>query len=71
MGLAWANCVNSRLFVRPEEILGKARDLVDEQGGDFVARRIRRSINVTFAPHLPSSSCEFVISKEGVSCVHI
>ena len=61
LGLAWANCVNSRLFLsRNEEIPG-------EVTGDSVGRLTRRRrLHVVFAPHLPESSCEFVISREGV-----
>ncbi|GAB4853574.1 hypothetical protein Ancab_017765 [Ancistrocladus abbreviatus] len=67
LGLAWANCVNVRLFLsRSEEVMGQERGLVDEGGGDFVLRRTRRYIHVVFAPHLPPSSCEFEIVREGV-----
>ncbi|XP_028074500.1 DNA repair protein XRCC3 homolog [Camellia sinensis] len=65
LGLSWANCVNSRLFLsRNEEVLGKETGLVDDDG--FVQKRTKRQIHVVFAPHLPESSCEFVIVKEGV-----
>lgn len=61
LGLAWANCVNTRLFIsRSEEVLG------EEDGGSSVCVRSRRHIHVVFAPHLPPSSCEFTILREGV-----
>lgn len=52
LGLAWANCVNSRLFL--------SRD--DEGDGVIKTRRL----SVVFAPHLPQFSCEFLIRGEGV-----
>lgn len=50
LGLGWANCVNSRLFLSRE-------------GG--VGNKTRR-LDVVFAPHLPHCCCEFVITGEGV-----
>ncbi|KAL5771630.1 hypothetical protein ACOSP7_015784 [Xanthoceras sorbifolium] len=67
LGLAWANCVNSRLFLaRDDEFVSQENQLVNGDGGDFVSRRTRRWIHVVFAPHLPISSCEFEIRREGV-----
>ncbi|PIA59389.1 hypothetical protein AQUCO_00400340v1 [Aquilegia coerulea] len=63
LGLSWANCVNSRLFMsRSVEIVGKETDLEEHIGGV----RTRRKLQVVFAPHLPDSSCEFVVLREGV-----
>ncbi|KAF5185146.1 Dna repair and recombination protein rada [Thalictrum thalictroides] len=63
LGLSWANCVNSRLFMsRNVEIVGKETDLEEPIGGV----RTRRKLQVVFAPHLPESSCEFVVLREGV-----
>ncbi|KAF5954813.1 hypothetical protein HYC85_007669 [Camellia sinensis] len=65
-----ANCVNSRLFLsRNEEVLGKETGLVDDDG--FVQKRTKRQIHVVFAPHLPESSCEFVIVKEGLTALDL
>ncbi|KAK9275719.1 hypothetical protein L1049_022987 [Liquidambar formosana] len=67
LGISWSNCVNSRLFLsRNEEIVGEETGLVDKSGGDFIARQTRRQIQVVFAPHLPKSSCEFMITRDGV-----
>ncbi|KAL1356302.1 hypothetical protein HN51_008311 [Arachis hypogaea] len=57
LGLAWANCVNSRLF------LSRHDDGADVDGS---CSKSRRRISVVFAPHLPHSSSEFVITTEGV-----
>lgn len=68
LGLAWANCVNSRLFLsRNEEVVVNEENgrLCDENGGGLVTR-MRRQLHVVFAPHLGASSCEFVIKREGV-----
>ncbi|KAJ0089588.1 hypothetical protein Patl1_14273 [Pistacia atlantica] len=67
LGLAWANCVNSRLFLlRNEEFVSEENGTVNGGGEDFVCRRARRRLCVVFAPHLPDSSCEFEITREGV-----
>lgn len=63
LGLSWANCVNIRLFLSRDE------EKVGEEDGCNVCTRTRRFISVVFAPHLPDSSCEFVVAKEGVSGV--
>ncbi|KAM3395689.1 DNA repair protein XRCC3 [Capsicum galapagoense] len=63
LGLSWANCVNTRLFLtRHEERIGQ-----EVIGDDHCVRtQTRRFIRVAFAPHLPDSYCEFVISREKV-----
>ncbi|KAL5549141.1 hypothetical protein UlMin_004372 [Ulmus minor] len=67
LGLAWANCVNSRLFLsRNEEVIGENIGLVDVGDRDNLCIQSRRRLSVLFAPHLPKSSCEFVIKREGV-----
>lgn len=60
LGLSWANCVNTRLF------LSRAEENVGEEDGDVLHTRTRRFMSIVFAPHLPDSSCEFVVAKEGV-----
>ncbi|CAL9166974.1 unnamed protein product, partial [Musa hybrid cultivar] len=57
LGLSWANCVNTRLFLSRK----------DEVADDAGSSRTRRWMQVVFAPHLPEASCEFVIVREGVS----
>ncbi|XP_054791988.1 DNA repair protein XRCC3 homolog [Prosopis cineraria] len=67
LGIAWANCVNSRLFMsRNEEVVVGRSSLADEEGGAYQQSKSRRRLSVVFAPHLPESSCEFVITREGV-----
>ncbi|CAO2817569.1 unnamed protein product [Amaranthus hypochondriacus] len=62
LGLAWANCVNTRLFIsKTEESVSDGR-LVEEDVGTGT----RRHIHVVFAPHLPPSCCEFRIHREGI-----
>ncbi|KAK7340865.1 hypothetical protein VNO77_21581 [Canavalia gladiata] len=55
LGLAWAHCVNSRLFLSKDEVV------VD---GDQPVKT--RRITLVFAPHLSHSSSQFVIKTEGV-----
>ncbi|KAG8058983.1 hypothetical protein GUJ93_ZPchr0002g24355 [Zizania palustris] len=52
LGLAWANCVNTRLFL--------TRDADGPNGCS------RRRMKVAFAPHLPERACEFAIRRDGV-----
>ncbi|EEF30727.1 X-ray repair cross complementing protein 3, xrcc3, putative [Ricinus communis] len=61
LGLAWANCVNSRLFLSRDE-----NGMVDGAESGSFCSQTRRRLHVVFAPHLPYSSCEFVIRREGV-----
>ncbi|KAG7966179.1 hypothetical protein I3843_08G036700 [Carya illinoinensis] len=64
LGLAWANCVNSRLFLaRHEEVDKEENELVDV---NLQSTRSRRRLHVVFAPHLPESCCEFVITRKGI-----
>ncbi|XP_020231987.1 DNA repair protein XRCC3 homolog [Cajanus cajan] len=50
LGLAWAHCVNSRVFLSRDE------------NEPVKTRRM----SIVFAPHLPHSSCEYVIKGDGV-----
>ena len=54
LGITWANCVNTRLF------------LTREVDGDGASGSARRRMKVAFALHLPERSCEFVIRRDGV-----
>ncbi|KAG2500277.1 hypothetical protein HYH03_001855 [Edaphochlamys debaryana] len=51
LGLAWANCVNARLFAAKHDALGNG---------------VVRSLQVVFAPHLPHSYCCFTVAVDGV-----
>ncbi|KAJ4828137.1 DNA repair protein xrcc3 [Turnera subulata] len=63
LGLAWANCINSRVFLSREETVNSYAG----RGEDgYVYMQTRRRLCVVFAPHLPYSSCEFVIRRDGV-----
>ncbi|XP_008811308.1 DNA repair protein XRCC3 homolog [Phoenix dactylifera] len=70
LGLSWANCVNTRIFLsRSDEIVRSERALEFGESDDRDDRtvvRTRRKMEVVFAPHLPEASCEFVIVREGV-----
>lgn len=58
MGLAWANCVNMRLFL--------SRSAEEAKANIDGCAKLERKLQVVFAPHLPEGSCEFVIRREGV-----
>ncbi|KAI3513961.1 hypothetical protein L1887_12228 [Cichorium endivia] len=67
LGLSWANCVNSRLFLSKHEVIeGVENDFDDSDYNGFISGQKKREIHVVFAPHLPHSSCEFVIRRNGV-----
>lgn len=67
LGLAWANCVNSRLFLSMnEEVIHEENGQLNGESSDFVCKQKRRKLYVVFAPHLAESSCEFVITREGL-----
>ncbi|KAG6547162.1 hypothetical protein Mapa_011414 [Marchantia paleacea] len=51
LALSWTHCINSRLFLSRSY-----------GNGDLV----RRSMQVVFAPHLPTESCDFEVNSEGV-----
>lgn len=63
LGLSWANCVNTRLFLSRREERIDGQEVI---GDDCFSTRTRRFIRVAFAPHLPDSYCEFVIGTEKV-----
>eukprot|EP00897_Mesotaenium_endlicherianum_P005184 jgi/Mesen1/4694/ME000241S03735 len=56
LGLAWANCVTTRLF------LSRLRLGVEHSG----TSNDRRRVQLVFAPHLPPSSCDYTITKSGL-----
>ncbi|KAG6490721.1 DNA repair protein XRCC3 homolog isoform X1 [Zingiber officinale] len=56
LGISWANCVNTRLFL-------SRKDMIVENNA---SSRTTRRMQVVFAPHLPEASCEFVIVRDGV-----
>lgn len=67
LGLSWANCVNTRLFMwREEERVAGEEGRVSKDDKPFDQIQIRRFMGVVFAPHLTDSYCEFVIRREGV-----
>lgn len=66
LGLSWANCVNTRLFLsRSDQSPPNALDLGDSTYQGTYEGRMRR-IQVVFAPHLPESSCLYVILRKGI-----
>jgi DNA-repair protein XRCC3 len=56
LGLHWAHCVSTRLF------LSRATPAGALHVGDAVTRRLR----VVFAPHLPPGSVKFAVTVNGV-----
>ncbi|XP_045790142.1 DNA repair protein XRCC3 homolog [Trifolium pratense] len=50
LGISWANCVNSRIFLSKDQ----------------TGIKITRFSSLVFAPHLPLSSSQFVITEKGL-----
>ncbi|CAK7334952.1 unnamed protein product [Dovyalis caffra] len=60
LGLSWASCVNSRLFLSKYEY---ESGLVCGGENGSVSREKRRRLHVVFAPHLPSLSWDKALIK--------
>ncbi|GBG62036.1 hypothetical protein CBR_g28512 [Chara braunii] len=59
LGLAWCSCITTRLFLsRSTSAFGITLD-----GSQAY---MRRRMQVVFAPHLPPTSCEFVVERCGL-----
>ncbi|XP_020412851.1 DNA repair protein XRCC3 homolog [Prunus persica] len=64
LGLAWAHCINSRVFLaRHEQSVG-----VNSRNAHSptISSQTHRTFDIVFAPHLPYALAEFVIIKEGI-----
>ncbi|CAB4313453.1 unnamed protein product [Prunus armeniaca] len=64
LGLAWAHCINSKMFLaRHEQSVG-----VNSHNAPLatISSQTHRTFDLLFAPHLPHASAEFVIRKERV-----
>ncbi|CAL9024794.1 unnamed protein product [Prunus brigantina] len=64
LGLAWAHCINSRVFLaRHQQSVGvNSRNAPSPT----ISSQTHRTFDLVFAPHLPHASAEFVIKKECV-----
>lgn len=60
LGLAWANCVNTRVFLSK---CGDGETALFEDGTPM------RKCEIVFSPHLPHASCLYGIKRDGVSGV--
>ncbi|KAI5342198.1 hypothetical protein L3X38_010073 [Prunus dulcis] len=64
LGLAWAHCINSRVFLaRHEQSIE-----VDIRNAPLtsICSQTHRTFHLVFAPYLACASAEFVIRKEGI-----
>ncbi|CAL9018700.1 unnamed protein product [Prunus brigantina] len=61
-GLAWAHCINSRVFLaRHEQSIGVN---IRNAPSTTICSQTHRTFHLVFAPHLAYASAEFVITKE-------
>jgi len=85
LGLAWANCVNTRVFLSKETIgaLGATKIVETGPPGAAMQRAITagvapvpnfapqlRHMQIVFSPMLPQGKCAYVVEKTGVRGVH-
>jgi hypothetical protein len=85
LGLAWANCVNTRVFLSKETIGARAAMKIVEKGppGPAMQRAIAtgaatlpqfapqlRHMQIVFSPTLPQGKCAYVVETTGVRGVH-
>ncbi|KAI5316713.1 hypothetical protein L3X38_036420 [Prunus dulcis] len=64
LGLAWAHCINSKVFLaRHEESVGVNSCNTPSA---TISSQTHKTFHLVFATHLPHASAEFVIRKEGV-----
>ncbi|KAI5355885.1 hypothetical protein L3X38_008780 [Prunus dulcis] len=63
LGLAWAHCINSRVFLaRHKPSIGVN---IRNAPSTTICSQTHRTFHLVFAPHLADASAEFVIRKEG------
>lgn len=60
LGLAWANCVNTRVFLSRHN---SNNNMVEEEEGP---QCVRRSMMIVFSPYLPQWECDYVVEQTGV-----
>jgi hypothetical protein len=85
LGLAWANCINTRVFLSKETIGACGATKIVETGppGAGMQRAIiagaatvpnfapqLRHMHIVFSPMLPQGKCAYVVEKTGVRGVH-
>ncbi|PSC72908.1 DNA repair XRCC3-like protein [Micractinium conductrix] len=83
LGLAWANCVNTRLFLArcgaaglqavfhgaPSAAAAAAAAAAAGGSGGASAPALRK-LQVLFSPHLPQTECHYVVEATGVRGLH-
>ncbi|KAK9824182.1 hypothetical protein WJX72_008385 [[Myrmecia] bisecta] len=60
LGLAWANCVHTRIF------LARAQQMVVLPDDAVQQAHILRTMQVVFSPYLPQSLCHYLVTQAGV-----
>ncbi|CAL2229185.1 unnamed protein product [Prunus armeniaca] len=64
LGLAWAHCIHSRVFLaRHEQSIGVN---IRNAPSTTICSETHRTFHLVFSPHLAHASAEFVIRKEGI-----
>lgn len=71
LGLAWANCINSRIFLSKTDYAVSTSCLQQSAQGSLPqpATLPLRCMQVVFSPCLPQDSCFFVVTQHGLEGV--
>ncbi|KAI5335541.1 hypothetical protein L3X38_025674 [Prunus dulcis] len=64
LGLAWAHCINSRVFLARHEQSIEVD--IRNAPSTSICSQTHQTFHLVFAPHLAYASAEFVIRKEGI-----
>ncbi|KAI5333329.1 hypothetical protein L3X38_023460 [Prunus dulcis] len=64
LGLAWAHCINSRVFLARHEQSIEVN--IRNAPSTSICSQTHRTFHLVFAPHLAYASAEFVIKKKGI-----
>lgn len=61
LGLAWANCVNTRVFL--------SRDSDSNYAAEGGGQPVKRRMAIVFSPYLPQWECRYIVEERGVKGV--
>ena len=73
LGLAWANCVNTRIFLSKTDFAVSTHCLAPVQAHSSIPQPATlplRCMQVVFSPCLPPDSCLYVVSQGGLQGVN-
>ena len=72
LGLAWANCINTRIFLSKTEFIVSTSCLQQAPSSHHLLQPVTlplRCMQIVFSPCLPQDSCLYVVSQQGLQGV--